>query len=627
MKKLVLFLAAIIFSFFVVDTVYAGNINENEQAIIEATQEVYEYKGKSYKVDQTYVDQLVTYLKQDNIDITAGDKDLIIQIAYANIELGIKDGYLKPIEDLISHGEHWEVSTEANAEETVKEILESVGKDISDMESYIPSLGGGMNVSDTEDTRDNSDASNEEKEENTSNDIDADDLSDRRDGINSINSLNSNSSLAARDDISNSSTAARADKVINSSSLDLREKSPDNPDNNQGYNPESKLNKKPDDNSDNSQDKDLGSDTYESHGNSQDKDPDSYTYESLTSNPNSWSDPSMIPDDNYSHDEEISKQLADNLRKILYIMMGLGSLTLICILIATAYKHKSNRRSYSRPSKIKRLLSSLYAIHLTLLFSILFLCAGLGIGVFNSRSITNSINENNYYARVYIDVNQGVEAILSKAGLPRTVLSDIISSDRVHIDGMNYIIETMGESGTTSYSLNEEIKARIIEFTNQCIDKEEIEQYSKVTDEIDTISDTVNKTYKNKVELTFVDHLMSIKADYNRIMVILIPILLILIGVLSYMLIRMYRYRYRGLRYIVYALLSSSLLTLISALYLVVTGGYSKLNISPDYYHELMNEYLRLSTTVFVYIGMIGLLLAIALLPLIKYMKNQILAK
>ena len=146
MKKTVLFLGVMIYSFLMVDMAFAGSLNEHEQAIIEAAGEVYEYNGTSYKVEKRYIDQLINYLSRDDIDITAEDKDILIGLAYANIELGVKDGYLKPIDNLSIQGDHEKKSTDVKIEDSVKEIMESVGMDITDIESNMPSLIGESDI-------------------------------------------------------------------------------------------------------------------------------------------------------------------------------------------------------------------------------------------------------------------------------------------------------------------------------------------------------------------------------------------------------------------------------------------------------------------------------------------------
>lgn len=155
MKKLVFFLGVMTYIFAINNTVYAGELNEHEQAIIEAASEVYEYKGESYQVGQNYLDQLTEYLKRDNIDITPEDKELIIQWALDNIELGVKDGYLIPINNTKNQGEQLNTSNtsstnntsntsntsiEFNIRDTIKDILESTSKDIPDIGGRIPSL-------------------------------------------------------------------------------------------------------------------------------------------------------------------------------------------------------------------------------------------------------------------------------------------------------------------------------------------------------------------------------------------------------------------------------------------------------------------------------------------------------
>lgn len=158
MNKLVFFLGVMTYIFAINNTVYAGELNEHEQAIIEAASEVYEYKGESYQVGQNYLDQLTEYLKRDNIDITPEDKELIIHWALDNIELGVKDGYLIPINNTKNQGEQLNTSKASNTSntgntsiefnilDTFKYILESTSKDIPNIEGPLPSLIKGDDI-------------------------------------------------------------------------------------------------------------------------------------------------------------------------------------------------------------------------------------------------------------------------------------------------------------------------------------------------------------------------------------------------------------------------------------------------------------------------------------------------
>lgn len=78
--------------------VYAGSLNSYENEVISAAKLVYEYNGAKYQVDQTFIHQLTDYLSSDGIDLSAEQRDEVLALAFSNIEQGVKDGYLLPVE-------------------------------------------------------------------------------------------------------------------------------------------------------------------------------------------------------------------------------------------------------------------------------------------------------------------------------------------------------------------------------------------------------------------------------------------------------------------------------------------------------------------------------------------------
>ena len=199
MKKIMLFVVTLLLCFTIEEIAYAGNLNEQELAIIEAACEAYEYNGKKYRADQKYIDKLIDYLSQDNIDITAEDKDLLIQIAYANIELGIKDGYLHPIDDL-SNQEEQNNSAKTNTEDTIREALGTVGIDIADVQSYIPALIDDANINTTQasDTASNTQTQASDTKDNAINGVNA---------VEPKNSTDTTGSTAKPDDTRSTTTS------------------------------------------------------------------------------------------------------------------------------------------------------------------------------------------------------------------------------------------------------------------------------------------------------------------------------------------------------------------------------------------------------------------------------------
>lgn len=99
MKKLMFVIGIIIISCIPLATVYAGSLNQYEQDVISSARKTYEYNGKQYRVDKVFIAQLEEYLSSEGIDLTEEQRDEVLHLAFANVERGVKDGYLIPVEE------------------------------------------------------------------------------------------------------------------------------------------------------------------------------------------------------------------------------------------------------------------------------------------------------------------------------------------------------------------------------------------------------------------------------------------------------------------------------------------------------------------------------------------------
>lgn len=78
-------------------TAYAGNINGNEQSIVSVIHGQFEQDGVVYKVKQEYINSAMSYLQQDDVDLTAEQAQSVISEIYSNVKTGVDSGYLEPI--------------------------------------------------------------------------------------------------------------------------------------------------------------------------------------------------------------------------------------------------------------------------------------------------------------------------------------------------------------------------------------------------------------------------------------------------------------------------------------------------------------------------------------------------
>lgn len=105
MKKAILIPGALMISIMLTSTVYAGTLNAYEQEIISAARRAYEYEGVDYVVKQEFINELISYLSSDDIDLNAEQKDKVMQEAFANVQRGVKEGYMIPLSPEDTKGE------------------------------------------------------------------------------------------------------------------------------------------------------------------------------------------------------------------------------------------------------------------------------------------------------------------------------------------------------------------------------------------------------------------------------------------------------------------------------------------------------------------------------------------
>lgn len=78
---------------------FAGGINGNEASVIAAASGTFTYDGKTYRAGSAYINELISSLSADDVDLTAEQASEAISTMYASVAQGIADGYLYEVTD------------------------------------------------------------------------------------------------------------------------------------------------------------------------------------------------------------------------------------------------------------------------------------------------------------------------------------------------------------------------------------------------------------------------------------------------------------------------------------------------------------------------------------------------
>lgn len=108
-------------SFGQISEVHAGNLNSEESRLLEYVNRTFEQDGLSYKVNSSYKAKLRDKLMQDDIDLTAGDVEMIIGEINNNVATGVESGYLVLINEPTKAPTATEIpTTDESTQETVE---------------------------------------------------------------------------------------------------------------------------------------------------------------------------------------------------------------------------------------------------------------------------------------------------------------------------------------------------------------------------------------------------------------------------------------------------------------------------------------------------------------------------
>lgn len=270
-------------------------------------------------------------------------------------------------------------------------------------------------------------------------------------------------------------------------------------------------------------------------------------------------------------------------------------------------------------SKIQKFVSSIFALLLSIILVVIILLIGLKFGVFNDNVILRKVNESNYYNEVQKELTERTERIILGTGMPDTVLTDVITLKRVYIGGKYYIEDTL--AGKNPVIKTDSIKEQLSNNISQYLTKERITRTKELDSGINEVIGEVELEYKRGIQFQFIHYIYEYKAYYSKLVKIILPVLIIGVAIICYFLIRLQKYKHQGIRYIAYAVMSSTIITLLTTTILLVTKIYEKINVSPGYYNTFLINYFKWDIRVFLYLGGLSALLSVLLISLVGYVK------
>lgn len=276
-------------------------------------------------------------------------------------------------------------------------------------------------------------------------------------------------------------------------------------------------------------------------------------------------------------------------------------------------------------NKMKKFLKSFISIILSFLMSVIFtvmsLVVGIYIGFLNENRIIDGLNYKDYYKGVEKTFFENAKDLSTPIGMPDTVLNDIVVSEKIHSDVKNYVISSVnGKNYTIS---TDELKIKLAENVREYFAQQNMEMTPEQEATVPEYTQLIADEYLKTVKVPFVNHFSEAKNLVRKIMFIVVPVCLIVSAFIAFILIRMRKWKHRGIRYIVYSTLATALMVALPGVVVLCNGFYKRINIASDYLYYALVKYVANGLWVFVYLAIVWLALSVGLLFLIRFIKSK----
>ncbi len=247
-------------------------------------------------------------------------------------------------------------------------------------------------------------------------------------------------------------------------------------------------------------------------------------------------------------------------------------------------ERKNKKSAYARG--ISFILTFFLAV---LVLSLLFLVQ-LNLGLGSSQNLKNSINNSDYTQEAYREVLAKSKTYIKERSMPAKIVTKAVTKERFYVDSSKSIKAALG--GQSCQVDTTDLEKSLRRNINQYFNEHGIIKDDDIIIAREEIVQTVSGYYKSCVQFRFGEFFYPLHKNLDRVSPIAIPLLAVLTGLTSLVLIKIQKFRHRGFRYLSYGLFSAILANLVIWVKLFFFDRVNK-GVETAYYLEFSNDYLR----------------------------------
>lgn len=278
-------------------------------------------------------------------------------------------------------------------------------------------------------------------------------------------------------------------------------------------------------------------------------------------------------------------------------------------------------REKKKNRRLRFIISSVLSFLLAVLLTVGTLIIGVFVGFINENRVLDGLNYRDYYSSVEETFYQNAADLTTPIGLPESLVENIVDSKLVYEDVRGYVRASI--QGETYKFHTDELEQNLTGNVNRYFESEGLVMNEEQQNTVPEYAKMISEQYEEDLKLPFIKYFHSMERNFKKVMMVVLPGVAFLAIFIITMLWRMYRWKHRAIRFMIYATFASAGMVAIPSVLALISGFYKKINISTEYVYYAFVRYINNGFMVFLYLAAGWLVISLGLLMLIKYLKNN----
>lgn len=269
----------------------------------------------------------------------------------------------------------------------------------------------------------------------------------------------------------------------------------------------------------------------------------------------------------------------------------------------------------------RNFLSSVLAFFLTILLTVGTICVSVYVGFFMKGRILDGLNYKDYYARVENFFYQNAKDMTIPSGLPTEVIDGIVDSQTIHDDVKGYVLAAL--EGKAYEFHTDSLKENLTDNVYAYFEKENIQVSELQEETIPQYVQSISDKYEEDLKVPLITYISKAKRIYTKVLIAVMTGVILLGGAIVIALFRMYRWKHRGLRYIVYSTIATAVMVAAPAFAAHATGFYKRIGINAKHLYNAFVAYVENGINMLFYMAIGWVIVTCVLLFLISILKKN----